>query len=82
MLDEFTYLLADFTSCKFSFGEESILQEKNSKAKERTSNLPCKKNFKLNKKITKFKLKGLSIKYSKKKERKIKNKNNIKIIKL
>jgi hypothetical protein len=41
MLDEFTYLLADFTSCKFSFGEESIIQEKNSKAKERTTNVPC-----------------------------------------
>jgi hypothetical protein len=34
MLDEFTYLLADFTSCKFSFGEESILQEKTQKQKK------------------------------------------------
>jgi serine/threonine protein kinase len=30
MLDEFTVLLADFTTCKFSNGEESILLEKNS----------------------------------------------------
>jgi serine/threonine protein kinase len=35
MLDEFTYLLADFTSCKFSFGEESILQEKKLKSKRK-----------------------------------------------
>jgi hypothetical protein len=48
MLDKFTYLLADFTSCKFSIVEESIIQEKNSKAKERTSNLPWKK-FKIKK---------------------------------
>jgi hypothetical protein len=41
-MDDFTYLLADFTSCKFSFGEESILQERNSKIQERTTNIPCK----------------------------------------
>jgi hypothetical protein len=44
MLDEFTFLLADFTSCKFSNGEESILQERHSKIHERTANVPCKQN--------------------------------------
>jgi hypothetical protein len=48
MLDELTYLLTDFTSCKFYIVEKSILQEKNSKTKERTSNLSCKK-FKIKK---------------------------------
>jgi hypothetical protein len=43
MLDEFTYLLADFTTCKLSLGEESILQEKNSRVRERTGGVPCKK---------------------------------------
>jgi serine/threonine protein kinase len=42
IFDEFLYLLADFTSCKFANGEESIIIEKNSKIKERTANLPCK----------------------------------------
>jgi hypothetical protein len=42
MMDEFTYLLGDFTSCKFCNGEESIIKERNSKNKERTTDVPCK----------------------------------------
>jgi serine/threonine protein kinase len=46
ILDDFTYLLADFTTCKFSStGEESILIEKNSKNRERTADLPCKNHL-------------------------------------
>jgi hypothetical protein len=42
MLDDFTYLLGDFTTCKFTNGEESILIERNSKIIERSKNVPCK----------------------------------------
>jgi hypothetical protein len=38
--------LADFTTCKLSQGEESILIERNSQNRERTSKLPCKENKK------------------------------------
>jgi hypothetical protein len=48
MLDEFTYLLTDFTSCKFSIVKESNIQVKNTKGKKRISNLPSKK-FKIKK---------------------------------
>jgi hypothetical protein len=49
-LDEFTYLLADFTSCKFTNGEESIIKERNSMITERTANVIIKKNkLKINK---------------------------------
>jgi hypothetical protein len=43
MLDEFTFVLADFTSCKFTKGEYSILVERNSHINERTAHFPCKK---------------------------------------
>jgi hypothetical protein len=45
MLDEFTFVLADVTSCKFTNGEDSILVENNSQINERTANVPCKKKF-------------------------------------
>ena len=37
IFDDFTYLLADFTTCKFSEGESSLLQDKNSINDERTT---------------------------------------------
>jgi hypothetical protein len=43
MLDEFTFVLADFSSCKFTKGEDSILVERNSQINERTAHFPCKK---------------------------------------
>jgi hypothetical protein len=53
-LDEFTYLLADFTSCKFTNGEESIIKERNSMITERTANVPCKIIKKNKLKINKY----------------------------
>jgi hypothetical protein len=41
-MDENIYLLADFTTCKFSNGKESIILEKLSNIQERTSGVPCK----------------------------------------
>jgi hypothetical protein len=37
IFDDFTYLLADFTTCKFSEGESSLLQDKNSINDETTT---------------------------------------------
>jgi hypothetical protein len=43
MLDEFTFVLADFTFCKFTKSEYSILVERKSQINERTAHFPCKK---------------------------------------
>jgi hypothetical protein len=37
MMEEFTYILRDFTFCKFFNGDESIIKERNLKISEKST---------------------------------------------